>query len=52
MRKYSFSQRPITEWNKLYSYVNAISASMFKHDIVKYVIRAGYTKIDNCWTSQ
>ena len=44
MRKYSFSQRVINEWNKLSNdCVNASSVNMFKHIIDIYLIRAGYT---------
>ena len=44
MRKYSFSQRVINEWNKQPNKaVNASSVNMFKHRIDIYLIRAGYT---------
>ena len=44
MRKCSFSQRVINEWNKLPTdCVNASSVNMFKRRIDKYLIRAGYT---------
>ena len=44
MRKYSFSQRVINEWNKLPNdCVNASSENLFKNRIDKYLIRAGYT---------
>ena len=44
MRKYSFSQRVINEWNKLpKDCVNASSANMFKNRIDRYLIRAGNT---------
>ena len=44
MRKYSFSQRVINEWNKLLNdCVNASSVNMFKNRIDRYLIRAGYT---------
>ena len=44
MRKYSFSQRVINEWNKLpTNCVNASSVNMFKNRIDIYLIRAGYT---------
>ena len=44
MRKYSFSQRVINEWNKLPNdCVNASIVNMFKHRIDRYLIRAGYT---------
>ena len=44
MRKYSFSQRVINEWNKLPNYwVNASSVNMFKNRIDNYLITTGYT---------
>ena len=44
MRKYSFSQRVINEWNKLPNdCVNASSVNVFKNRIDKYLIGAGYT---------
>ena len=44
MRKCSFSQRVINEWNKLPNdCVNASSVNMFKDGIDRYFIRAGYT---------
>ena len=44
MRKYSFSQRVINEWNKLPNdCVNASSVNLFKNRIDRYMIRAGYT---------
>ena len=44
MRKYSFSQRVINEWNKLPNdSVNASSVNMFKNRIDRYLIRAGCT---------
>ena len=44
MRKYSFSQRVINEWNKLPNdCVNASSVNMSKNRIDRYLIRAGYT---------
>ena len=44
MRKYSFSERVINEWNKLpKDCVNASNVNMFKNKIVIYLIRAGYT---------
>ena len=43
MRKYSFSERVINEWNKLpYDCVNASSVNMFKNRIDRYLIRVGY----------
>ena len=48
MRKYSFSQRVINEWNKLPNdCVNASSVNMFKNRIDRYLIRAGYIYIDD-----
>ena len=44
MRKYSFSQRVINEWNKLPNdCVNASNVNMFKNRIDRYLIMAGYT---------
>ena len=44
MRKCSFSQRVINEWNKLpNNCVNASSVNMSKNRINRYSIRAGYT---------
>ena len=44
MRKYSFSQRVINEWNKLPNdCVNASSVNMLKNRIYRYLIRACYT---------
>ena len=44
MRKYSFSQRVLNEWNKLPNdCVNASSVNMFRNRIDRYLIRAGYT---------
>ena len=41
MRKYSFSQRVINEWNKLPNdCVNASNVNMFKNRIDRYLIRA------------
>ena len=46
IRKYSFSQRTINEWNRSSTYfVNGSSVSMFKNKIVKYLRRAGYTSL-------
>ena len=43
MRKYSFSQRVINEWNKPPNdCVNASRVNMFKNRIDRYLIRAGY----------
>ena len=44
MRKYSFSQMVINEWNKLPNHcVNASSVNLFINRIDIYLIRAGYT---------
>ncbi|WP_133434224.1 RNA-directed DNA polymerase, partial [Aeromicrobium phragmitis] len=44
IRKYSFSQRTINEWNRLsIDCVGANSVNMFKNNIDKYLRRAGYT---------
>ena len=46
IRKYSFSQKTINEWNKLSTHcVNASTLNMFKNKIDKYLRRAGYTWI-------
>ena len=53
MRKYSFSQRVINEWNKLPNdCVNASSVNMFKNRIDRYMIRAGYDQIVGLSISQ
>ena len=42
-RKFSFSQRTITDWNNLsHDCVNANSVNMFKNKIDNYLARAGY----------
>ena len=44
IRKYSFSQRTIHEWNKLSTdYVTASRVNMFKIKVDTYLRRAGYT---------
>ena len=44
MRKYSFSQRVINEWNKPPNNgIYASSVNMFKNRIDRYFIRVGYT---------
>ena len=43
MRKYSFSQRVINEWNKFPNRGNASSVNMLKNRIDIYLIRVGYT---------
>ena len=46
MRKYSFSQRVINEWNKLPNdCVNTSNVKMLKNRIDRYLIRAGYTYV-------
>ena len=45
VRKYSFSQRIITEWRKRYiDCVHASSLDVFKNRIDKYLVRAGYSE--------
>ena len=44
VRKYSFSQRTVNEWNKLSADgVDSSSINVFKNRIDQYLIRAGYT---------
>ena len=44
IRKYSFSQRTINEWNKLFTdCVIASSVNMFINKVDKYLRRADYT---------
>ena len=44
IRKYSFSQRTINEWNKLsMDCVTASSVNMFKNKVDTYLKRSGYT---------
>ena len=44
MRKCSFSQRTINEWNKLYiDCVTASSVNIFKNKVDTYLRRADYT---------
>ena len=43
-RKYSFSQRTLNVWNNLSTdCVHASSVNMFKNNIDKYLVKAGYT---------
>ena len=43
MRKYSFSQRVINEWNRLSNdCVNASSMNKLKNNTGRYLIRVGY----------
>ena len=47
IRKYSFSQRTIREWNKLSTYcVNASSVNMLKKKIDKYIRKVGYAQMN------
>ena len=46
IRKYSFSQRKINEWNKLSTdcvTASTSSMNMFKNKVNSYLRRAGYT---------
>ena len=44
IRKYSFSQRTVNEWNKLSTdCVTASIVNMFKNKVDTYLRRAGYT---------
>ena len=44
IRKYSFSQRTINEWNTMSTdYATASSVNMFKNKVDTYLRRAGYT---------
>ena len=44
VRKFSFSQRTISVWNKLSEEcVHASSVNMFKNRIDTYLVKAGYT---------
>ena len=44
IRKYSFSQRRVNEWNKLSTdCINSSSVNMFKNKLDTYLRRAGYT---------
>ena len=44
IRKYSFSQRTLNEWNNLSTYcVTASSVNMFKNKVDTYLRRASYT---------
>ena len=46
IRKYSFSQRTINEWNKLSTdFVTASSMNMFKNKVDTYLRRASYTQM-------
>ena len=51
IRKYSFSQRTINEWNRLSTdCVTARSVNMFKNKVETHLRGADYTYIKNCWT--
>ena len=52
IRKHSFSQRTINEWNKLSTdCVTASSVNMFKNKVDTYIRRAGYSIVgEHCWT--
>ena len=44
IRKFSFSQRTVNEWNKLSTdCITASSVNMFKNKLDTYLRRAGYT---------
>ena len=44
VRKYSFSQRTINAWNKLsIDCVHSSSVNVFKNNVDKYIVNAGYT---------
>ena len=44
IRKYSFSQRKINEWNKLsMDCITASNVNIFKNKVDTYLRRAGYT---------
>ena len=46
IRKYSFSQRTINDWNKLSTdCVTASSVNMYKNKVETYLRREGYTKM-------
>ena len=51
IKKCSFSQRIINEWNKLSTdCVNACNVNMLKNKIYNYFRRAGHILMKNCWT--
>ena len=44
VRKYSFSQKTINDWNNVSTvYIHATSVNMFKNRIDKCLVKAGYT---------
>ena len=50
MRKYSFSQRVINEWNKLsYDCVNSSSVNMFKNRIYRYTLDKPMASLSICY---
>ena len=51
IKKYSFSQKTINEWNKLSTdCVTASSVIMFKNRVDTYLRRAGLNVNEHCWT--
>ena len=51
VRKYSFSERTINEWNKLSTdCVTASSVNMFKNKVGTYPRRESYTYVKKCWS--
>ena len=53
IRKYSFSQRKINEWDKSPTHcVNTSSVNMFKNKVAKHIRKVGYTNMNNCWINQ
>ena len=49
VRKYSFSQRTVNEWNKLLAdCVHSSTVNMFMNRIDNYLVRAGCTQIRTC----
>ena len=47
IRKYSFSQRTVNEWNKLSTdCVTASSVNMFKNKVDTYLRRSGYMQMN------
>ena len=47
IKKYSFSQRTVNEWNKLSTdCITASSVNMFKNKLDTYLRRTGYTKMN------
>ena len=51
VRKYSFSQRTVNEWNKLSAdCVHSSTINMLRTEY-NYLIRTGYTYVDTCGLS-